>query len=180
MLDEEYHIKRKPITTRNPQANAIVERIHQVVGNMIRTHKVQHSTEENPWAGVLAAVAYAVRSTYHTTLQATPGQLVFGRDMIFNVQHEANLEHIHSRKQARIASNNQRENAKRIEHDWKVGDKALLENDKSNPRKYEQPRDGPFIVRQVHCNGTVTIQRGPVLDRLNIRRVKPYHAAAAA
>ena len=35
MLREEYGIKRKPITTRNPQANAIVERVHQVIGNMI-------------------------------------------------------------------------------------------------------------------------------------------------
>jgi len=32
MLDD-YGIKRKPITVRNPQANAIVERVHQVIGN---------------------------------------------------------------------------------------------------------------------------------------------------
>jgi hypothetical protein len=28
-------VKKKPITTRNPQANAIVERIHQTIGNII-------------------------------------------------------------------------------------------------------------------------------------------------
>jgi hypothetical protein len=33
------------------------------------------------------ATAFAtIHATYHTTLQKSPGQLVFGRDMIFNVQ----------------------------------------------------------------------------------------------
>ena len=37
MILHDYGIKGKPITVRNPQANAIVERIHQVIGNIIRT-----------------------------------------------------------------------------------------------------------------------------------------------
>ena len=37
MLVHDYGIKRNPITVRNPQANAIVERIHQVIANMVRT-----------------------------------------------------------------------------------------------------------------------------------------------
>jgi hypothetical protein len=40
MLNKEYPIKRKLITTRNPQANAIIERIHQVVHNMIRVQSL--------------------------------------------------------------------------------------------------------------------------------------------
>jgi transposase InsO family protein len=82
MLKNDYGIKRKPITVRNPQANAIVERIHQVIGNIIRTFELQDNylDEEDPWKGILSAAAFAVRSTYHTTLQKTPGQLVFGRD----------------------------------------------------------------------------------------------------
>ena len=32
MLREDYHIKKKMITTRNPQANSIVERAHQTLG----------------------------------------------------------------------------------------------------------------------------------------------------
>ncbi len=40
MVKEDYGIKRKPITTRNPQANAIVERVHQTIGNMIRTFEL--------------------------------------------------------------------------------------------------------------------------------------------
>jgi transposase InsO family protein len=33
MIKEDYGVKAKPITVRNPQANAIVERVHQVIGN---------------------------------------------------------------------------------------------------------------------------------------------------
>jgi hypothetical protein len=33
---------------------------------------------------------FAVRATYHTTMQATPTQLVFGRDSILNTKFEAN------------------------------------------------------------------------------------------
>ena len=31
---------------------------------------------------ILQHVAWALRTVYHTTLQATPGQLAFGRDMV--------------------------------------------------------------------------------------------------
>ena len=35
MIQDDYGIKKKPITKRNPQANAIVERVHQTIGNMV-------------------------------------------------------------------------------------------------------------------------------------------------
>jgi transposase InsO family protein len=109
MLVKDYGIKRKPITGRNPQANAIVERVHQVVGNIIRTFELQknYQDEKDPRKGmkdpsrkgILSATAFAVGATYHTTLQKSPGQLIFGRDMIFNVKHTANWEYIRARKQ---------------------------------------------------------------------------------
>ena len=55
---------------------------------------------------------FATRATYHTTLQATPAQLVFGRDAILNTKFTANWELIHKRKQRLINQNIQRENNK--------------------------------------------------------------------
>jgi transposase InsO family protein len=100
MLND-YGIKRRPITVRNPQANAIVERVHQVIGNIIRTFELQtnYLDEDDPWKGILSATAFAIRCTYHTTLRSTPGQLVFGRDLIFNIQHAANWDIIRQQKQ---------------------------------------------------------------------------------
>jgi hypothetical protein len=30
--------------------------------------------------------AWAIRSTYHTVLKASPGAAIFGRDMLFNIR----------------------------------------------------------------------------------------------
>jgi hypothetical protein len=43
--------------------------------------------------------AFGVRSTFHTTLQASPGQLVFGRDMIHDVRFQENWDRIKNNKQ---------------------------------------------------------------------------------
>src|SRR5688500_9689204 len=55
MSVNDYGIKRKPITVRNPQANAIVERIHQVIANMVRTFELEtnYLDEDDPWKGIL-------------------------------------------------------------------------------------------------------------------------------
>ena len=174
MVEDEYGIKTKPITVRNPQANAIIERLHQTLGNIIRSFELQDNylDQDDPWKGVLSAAAYAIRATYHTTTQKTPGQLVFGRDMVFNIQHTANWEYIQKRKQDLIDRNNQRENQKRIEYEYNVGDKILLRTGTEN--KYEQPYSGPHTVLQVHSNGTLHIQKGAVAETVNIRRVTPY------
>ena len=94
MCQNDYGIKSKPITTRNPQSNAIIERIHQTIGNTIRTFDVSNIVNNEPWSGILAATMFAVRATYHTTLQSYPIQLVFGRDRILNIKHVADLGHI--------------------------------------------------------------------------------------
>jgi hypothetical protein len=41
--------------------------------------------EDNPLKGILSATAFAVRSTFLASLHSTPGQLVFGSDIIFNI-----------------------------------------------------------------------------------------------
>ena len=59
---------------------------------------------------------FAVRATYHKMLQASPMQLVFGRDSILNIKHVADWEQIRQRKQLRINHNNKRENMRRNNH----------------------------------------------------------------
>ena len=80
MLETEYGITKKAITKRNPQANSIIERVHQTIGNMIRTFSVQSTDDENPWNGISSAVAFAVRATVHTTTRASAK---YGTDSYF-------------------------------------------------------------------------------------------------
>merc|ERR1712122_112198 len=110
MLKEDYGIKKKPITARNPQANSIIERVHQTIGQLIRTMEVQDTDNiNNPFKGILSAVCFAIRTTVHTTLQATPSQLVFGRDHILNIKFQANWKNICNQKQKLINKDNNNE-----------------------------------------------------------------------
>lgn len=113
--------------------------IHQLIANMIRTFELENNylDLDDPWKGILSAAALTVRSTYHATLKKTPGQLVFGRDMIFNTQHIANREYIRQNKQKLIDKDNKAENAKRILHLYEEGDPVLLKRGTEN--KYEFP-----------------------------------------
>ena len=54
MLND-YRITCNSISVRNPQANAIVERIHQTIGNIIYTFNIQQMDLdfENSWEGIL-------------------------------------------------------------------------------------------------------------------------------
>jgi hypothetical protein len=86
---------------RNPQANATVERIHQVFGNIVQTFELEgnYLGEDDPWKGILSATVFAVQQIFRTSVQSTQGQLVFGRHMIFIIQHINNWEYMKQRKQ---------------------------------------------------------------------------------
>ncbi|MGH7954408.1 MAG: hypothetical protein ACREOZ_00450, partial [Gloeomargaritales cyanobacterium] len=156
----------------------ILERVHQVLANMLRTFNLEGQLidDNNTVQSFLSSAAWAIRSTYHTTLDATPGQLVFGRDMIFNITHVANWERIRQRKQTLINKSNTRENAKRIQHNYSIGDKVTIENMQTQ-RKLQTPRQGPYVITQVNANGTVVVQRSrAVTETINIRRLNPFLA----
>jgi hypothetical protein len=159
MVQSDYGVTKKPATMRNPQANSILERIHQTIGNMVRTHQVGSADvdENDPWSGILAATMFAVCATYHTTTQATPAQLVFGRDAILNIMFNADWKVIRERKQRAINYNNIRENAKRISHKYKEGDLVLYRND-FLAKFSEDPYDGPYRIVKVNTNGTYALK----------------------
>ena len=85
----------------------------------------------------------------------------------------ANWKAIKERKQKLIDQNNKKENRKRIEHAYHMGDKLLLLV--PNARKYERPYEGPYEITQVNTNGTVRLRQGTVESTYNIRQIKPYH-----
>ena len=54
---------------------------------MLHTHNLNEYDfdEIDPWGPILQDVVYAIHKTNHTTTKVSPGQLVFGRDMLFNI-----------------------------------------------------------------------------------------------
>jgi hypothetical protein len=175
-LVDNYGMIRKSSTEYNPQSNGIIERVHQVLGNALRNFEIdkQELDEHNPWDEFLSSAAFAIRSTHHTTLGASPAQLVFNRDMFLPIQYVADWTRIRQRRQKEINRSNTKENSSRIMHEYRPGDRVLLTTPGILP-KLNSPRTGPYEVVRVHDNGTVTIRKGHVQQRVNIRRILPYH-----
>merc|ERR1712127_1120551 len=101
------------------------------------------------------------------------GAPLFGRDMLFDIPFLADWTKIGRRRQVLVDRGNKRKNKRRIDFDYTVGQKVLLIKD-GILRKAEDKKNGPYVITQVHTNGTVRIQRGTINERLNIRRLEPY------
>jgi hypothetical protein len=113
---------------KNPQANGVLERVHQVLGQMLCTDEIDmaDSVTLNDINVFLDNAAWAICSTYHTVLKASPGAAIFGRDMLFDIPVVADWHKIEGQKQSLTNRGNQRENAKHVDYDYKVRDKVLL------------------------------------------------------
>ena len=117
---------------------------------------------------------FGVRATYHTTLGATPMQLVYGRDAILPIKHHTDWKYIQDKKQKLINLNNARENRKRIPHDYNIGDMILVSRNERS-KHGEREKNGPYPIVQVNNNGTLRYDKGPYSDIINIRQCEPYH-----
>ncbi len=73
--------------------------------------------------------AWAICSTYHTVLKASPGAAIFGRDMLFDVPYIADWKQIGENRQRRTDHNNDNKNKKCVNYDYKVGNKILIRKD---------------------------------------------------
>jgi hypothetical protein len=75
---------------------------------------------------VLQNVAYGLRATNHSSLSASPCQLVFGRDMVINTIYFANWKALSERQTSQIRKNNFNENKNQVAHEYLVGESVYL------------------------------------------------------
>jgi hypothetical protein len=65
---------------KNPQTNGILERVHQVLGQMLHTAELDMADSVTPnYVDVfLDNMAWHICSTYHMVLKASPDATIFG------------------------------------------------------------------------------------------------------
>jgi hypothetical protein len=99
---------------KNPQANAVCERVHQVLGTMMFTSEldIADSVEPADIDTFIENAAWAICSTYHTVLEASPGAAIFGRDMLFDILFVADWKQIGDYRQHQTDCSNKCENDK--------------------------------------------------------------------
>ena len=178
MTLEAIGIKDVTTTSYNPTVNAICERMHQTVGNILRT--VVHSTKpkntkhaKDMVDDALSTAAHAMRSSINTALKASPGALVYSRDMFLNIPMIADWHLITQQREQLINENLRRHNLCRRRYDYAVGQQVLIKNHEIT--KMGLRTHGPYKITQVHCNGNVTLDVGrDSTERINIKRIQPF------
>jgi len=138
---------------------------------MIQTSELDmaDSVAPNDVDVVLTNASWAIRSTNHTVLKASPGAAVFGRDMLFDIPFIADWKKIGDYRQRQTDLNNLHENEKRMDYDYKVGDKILVWKDGILRKTESRWVIEPWTIVSVHTNGTIRVTRGNKSERLNIR-----------
>jgi hypothetical protein len=101
--------------------------------------------------------AWAIHSTYHTVLKASPGAGIFERNMIFDILFIANWNKIGDYRQCHTDLNMARKNSKRVNYDYKVGDKVLLTQEGILCKAECPYSKEPWTITTVHTNGTIRI-----------------------
>ena len=143
---------------------------------MLRTAEIDMADSVAPShvANFPTNTAWAVRSTYHTVLKASPGAAIFGRDMMFDIPYLADWNKIGEYRQRQTDRNTARENKSRVDYDYKVGGRVLIRKDGVLRKGETKCHPEPWTITEVHTNGTIRIQCNNKSERLNIRRVVPY------
>ena len=176
---DNWGLKKGGISTHTPTANAIIESSHLSMGQILRTIFDSENPQnledmEKVVQSALAATMRAMRCASSTSLNGVaPGALVFGRDMLLNIPIVADTISVSENRQLQTDLRLQRENARRSHFDYQVGGFVFIKNHFSSSDKLKPAWIGPFKILRVHSNGTLTIQRGQIHERLSIRRCKP-------
>ena len=172
------NIAHKPCTVRNPQTNAICERLHQTIAKAIRI-MIHHHPPQNVVNVAelvdtcIASSLHAIRATVHSTLGVSPGAMVFHRDMLHDIPISPDFQAIQEKRQARVDYNLLKANAKRIDHKYQVNDEVL--QIQHGPKKMDERATGPYTIRQVLQSGAVVLDKGNgIKQTLNIRWIRPY------
>ena len=95
------------MTSGNSQANYITKRIHHILAKLNRTFDLEKNyvVEDDPRKGILAAAAFTIHSILRTTNKKSPGQVLFGQDMIVPIEYVANWILIYQSKKTLIDKN---------------------------------------------------------------------------
>ena len=111
-------------------SHIVLELIHQVLVNLVRTcnNNKTYVDADDQISVILTAAAFSILSTENRLKDYSPGQLLFGRDIIILIKHNVYWKFIRQKNQTQINKDNIRENKKQVAHDYNVIDKFMINN----------------------------------------------------
>ena len=125
------------------------------------------------WGGNLVSVMRTIRAYYHFTLGFTPGQAVFGRDLLFNLTSIIDWRVVTTSKQRQVNIDGVREKSRQVRHKYTIGNLFYVKNAVIYHQLNYNNR-GLYIITEVFTNSTVWVYRGAINKRINIRQIVPH------
>jgi hypothetical protein len=175
-----YNIEPKCTTVKNPNANALVERLHSTLEDQLRT-KILGKDFVGKVDYLIQIALFANRATTPSNCAYLPSQLAYGVDMIFRQKILIDWVALKQVRQLQAVANNAKENKKRLGHIYKVDNLILIvkkpyELAKAGKITLPTYSEGPYRILKLYENGAVKIQCGSFTDNLSIRRIMPYYS----
>ena len=96
--------------------------------------------------------------------------------MWYTFSKQVDWNELLERKQNIINKANIKENSKRRSFDYTEGDLIIILHKQGHNDKLDLSTfpEGPWKITQIHTNGTVPILRNNYIERINIRRIRPF------
>eukprot|EP00957_Ditylum_brightwellii_P124017 9453027-Ditylum_brightwellii.AAC.2 len=178
---QSYGIKKLPTMVKNPRANLVVERVHLTLAEMFRVTIFQGQHWRREVDRILQSTAWAMQSMINTTTKYSPGQMIFGLDMIMHANAKTCWDSIHEARKKLTEDSSKKENKKRIEHTYSVNDLVLILPTPGKLRaKLRRPTKGLYKIVKVYKNETVKIQQRSNTKMINIHQLKLYNEQTVA
>jgi hypothetical protein len=179
---EDTGIGLRPTSAQNPQSNGILEQVHHTVAAIIRIVVNSLSPIDTVNKKANDIVKYTLHKAMHVVHCAShnlldnilPGALTFRRDMYLDILLIANVLTLADLRQKQIDKHLMRANAKRKTHDYQAGDQVFIKRALDASSKLKPTYKGPYLIVQVHTNGTVTVLLQPnTMEQYNVRCITP-------
>ncbi len=177
-----YNITPECMTVKNPQAQALVKRIHLTMGEIFWTATLSNPdwTEDVDWQ--IQTAAWAIHTTIPSSGIYYPSQMAFGSDMLFCHRIFVDWEEIKRQQTKQTRVINSKVNKKHIAHKYKVGDKVMIVikdyEQRKMPKLSSPTLPGYFVITKTYSGsktGTVCIDQGAFQQDISICRLVPYY-----
>ena len=171
-------IKDVGSASKNSQSNAICERMHQTVGNVLRilvhTNPPQNMTKARDIIhDAFMTTMHAMHTTVATNLGSALGSLAFAWVMFLNVPLITDWQAIACLCKNHVNEKLWHANQKHFQDDYAPGQQVLKKV--HHPTKLGVRTEGTYTIEHGHINGKLTIiLHDRVTKCINMRRVLSY------
>ncbi|HVX00352.1 MAG TPA: DDE-type integrase/transposase/recombinase, partial [Candidatus Babeliaceae bacterium] len=193
--------KLKMSSSYHPQTDGQTERVNRVMEEILRSY-VKDTGDD--WDEHLTTVEIAINTSKHTSTEASPFKLNYGREMVLPIEQAVsklmssnnpsaadsirrmNEDLDTAKKNISKAQERQAyyaDKSRRVADIYKVGDRVMLstENLTHKAGKLSGKFTGPFTIIEVHEDKTVKLELPTMMkakyDRFHVSKVKPFHMA---